>query len=55
MPIHALGSYTYISFTCTLRYILHYRLALDSHTVHFQTTTRNKRTYEPACCVVSNT
>ena len=30
-------------------------LAVDSHTVHFQTTTHNKRTYEPACCIVSNT
>ena len=30
-------------------------LAVDSHTVHFQTTTRNKRTYEPACCIVNNT
>ena len=27
-------------------------LAVDSHTVHFQTTTRNKRTYEPACCIL---
>ena len=45
----------YISFTCSSRYMLHYSLAVDSHTVHFQTTTRNKRMYEPACCVVSNT
>ena len=26
-------------------------LAVDSHTVHFQATTRNKCMYEPACCV----
>ena len=51
---HALAS-LYISFTCSSCYMLHYSLAVDSHTVHFQTTTRNKRTYEPACCVVSNT
>ena len=53
MPIHALGSYTLVLHA---PYAIYYtRLAVDSHTVHFQTTTRNKCMYEPACCVVSNT
>ena len=49
-PIHALAS-LYISFTL----LCYTSLAVDSHTVHFQTTTRNKRMYEPVCCAVSNT
>ena len=53
MPIHALGIYTLVLHVPHA--ICYTRLAVDSHTVHFQTTTRNKRTYEPACCVVSNT
>ena len=49
MPIHALGSYTLVLHVPHA--ICYTRLAVDSHTVHFQTTTRNKHTYEPACCV----
>ena len=52
MSIHTLAGFLYTSFA---PHIIYYTiLAVGSHAVHFQMTTRNKRTYEPACCIVSN-